>query len=503
MPQTRRRFLKGCATAAAAGSVLTGTGGAVPTDDTAENDVRENDVVDELPPHPPEAAGGWSAFRGGYGKTAAVGSDHGFGDGFAFDTLEADWTADVAGLPVVDDGTAYVSVDGTVRALNAADGSIEWQSKAVGASEPPTVGYGTVYVSGEKTVTALDSASGDVLWQTALDADDPSVSAPTVAFERVYVCADGTLYAIDCETGTIDWRRDSVTINVGDPWNEPKEVERAIGHEVVANDEHVFTIAESGTIAGLDPLTGEEQLATDTYYYHLSDLTATDDSVFVRTESEAVVAYDSSTGERDGVWDGGIRRFAVRGGMLVFVTRYRLVAVDLESGDQQWAVGNYSHCIGEPVIACNTVLVSIGLRGGEYKNSLVAFDLDDGSEQWVFSRAESASVGGRCVVANRTIYIDDGGLTAIRRGGSGRDGSAEDGSEDGESDDPGQDGENGDADHGGEHADRGDENETDREPNDPGNGGANDQLERDDDGGDAGGRGNHTLLLRKLLTWMP
>jgi len=122
-----------------------------------------------------------------------------------------------------------------VHALDAADGSLEWQSEDVGASEPPTVAYGTIFVSGERGVTALDAANGDVRWQTSVsdaatdsDADEPAVSPPTVAFERVYVSADSGLSAIDCETGEIDWRCDSVTVTIGDPWEEQNEVDRTI-----------------------------------------------------------------------------------------------------------------------------------------------------------------------------------------------------------------------------------------------------------------------------------
>ncbi len=183
---------------------------------------------------------------------------------------------------------------------------------------------------------------------------------------------------------------------------------------MVAADGRVFAIAEQGTIVGLEPLTGEPKLTIGTNYYYLYDLVATGGRVVVRTESEVVAAYDPETGEREGTWNGGVRRVAVRGDTLVFVTRYELVAIDLESGEKRWSVGKYSHAIGVPVIACDVVLVGFGLQGGQYENCLVAFDIDDGSERWVRSRSDSAHVGERCVVADRTIYIDDGGVTAIR-----------------------------------------------------------------------------------------
>lgn len=479
----------GCATTVTASGVLAGSASAAST----------TDAEGELPPQPPEAVAGWSAARGGYGNTAAVGSDHGFGDGFDFDALEVDWTSDAGGLPVVDDGIVYLSVEGAVHALDAADGSLEWQSEDVGASEPPTVAYGTVFVSGERDVTALDAANGDVRWQTSVsdadsDTDETTISPPTVAFERVYVYADGGLSAIDCETGEIDWRRDSVTVTIGDPWEEQDEVDRTIEGGVAATDERVFALAEAGTIVGLDPLTGEQRLTIDTYYYYLYDLVATDERVFVRTESEEVAAYDSATGEREEGWGGGIRRLAVRGETLVFVTRYELVAIDLESGDERWSVGKYSHSIGDPVIACNAVLVSFGVQGGEYENSLVAFDLDDGVEQWVFSRTESAFVGGECVVADRTIYIDDGGLTAIRANEDERDEGDEEAAGDAGDDERGETDETDDS-------DSNTAAEVQDEPNETEEGGETD-TQNESDGSKTDGEQRILYTLRTMWSWV-
>jgi len=253
-------------------------------------------------------------------------------------------------------------------------------------------------------VTALDAANGDVRWQTSVsdaatdsDADEPAVSPPTVAFESgVYVSADSGLSAIDCETGEIDWRCDSVTVTIGDPWEEQNEVDRTIEGGVAATDECVFVLAEAGTIVGLDPLTGEQGLTLDTYYYYLNDLVATDGRVRSnRVRGGRRLRFDDrrARGEME---ERGIRRLAVRGETLVFVTGYELVAVDLESGDERWSVGKYSHSIGDPVIACNAVLVNFGLQGGKIRKlARRASDLDDGSEQ-VFSRTESAFVGGVC-----------------------------------------------------------------------------------------------------------
>ncbi|QLG50599.1 PQQ-binding-like beta-propeller repeat protein [Natrinema halophilum] len=405
---TRRQFLIGCTTAVAASGVLSGA-------NEAGASVDGKKETGGLQSEPPEAATGWSTMRGDCGRTAAVGTVDGFDEGYEFDALETDWRTDAEALPVVVDGTAYLSDEGTVQALNAADGTLEWRSEDVATDGQPTAAYGNVYVSGDDTVAALDAATGDVRWQTAVaSADGAAIESPTVAFGIVYAFAGGSLTAVDCETGTVEWVRESISVSDGDPWTTQTAASRALESCVVAADDCIFSIAEEGTIACLNPLTGECELAIETDYYYLYDLVATENKVFVRTESEVVAAYDSSTGERDEIWHGGIRRVAVREDVLLFATRYKLIAVDLETGDERWSIGKYSHAIGDPVIAHDTVLVSVGLQGGQYENSLVAFDIESGVEQWSYSRSESANVGERCAVADRTIYIDDDGLTAIR-----------------------------------------------------------------------------------------
>ncbi|WP_254522639.1 PQQ-binding-like beta-propeller repeat protein [Natrinema caseinilyticum] len=404
----RRQFLKGCATAAVAGGMFSVSSGAGATTDRRTG-------TDELRTQPPEMATGWSTNRGDYGRTAAVGSVDGFESGFDFDALETDWTTDVEALPVVADGTAYLSVEGVVHAFDTTDGALEWRSEDIGASGQPTAAYETVYVGGDGIVTALDAATGDVRWQTAVvGADHAAIEALTVAFGMVYALAEGSLTAIDCESGSVEWARESISVSVGGPAGEQSNVNRALQRCVASADGRIFTIAEAGTIAAFDPLTGTSELAIETDYYYLYDLVATDGTVFVRTESEVVAAYDSTTGEREELWHGGVRQVAVSEDTLAFATRYELVAVDLETGDERWTVGKYSHAFGDPVIADDAVLVSLGLQGGRYENSLVAFDVDTGRERWIFSRTKSATVGERCVVADRTVYIDDGGLTAIR-----------------------------------------------------------------------------------------
>lgn len=415
----RRGVLKGAATLAVAGGSL-----AVANSTGAATDTDTRRVLED--------ATGWSGYRGDQANTGAVGADHGFEADAAFDALEHDWGVDAEGLPAVVDDTVYLTDGGTVRALDADDGSTEWHSDDVGAEGVPTVADGTVYVRRDGGVTALDAANGTVAWDASV-ADD-AVGQFAVASGHVFVAGDGALHALDREAGSSEWSRDEVAVTTGDSWEDEDPVGHAFETEAVVVDEYVFAVLEEGTIVGVDPETGETAVTIETDHVRLFDLTAADGRVFARTGAETVVAYDATTGEDVGRWDGAFQRLAVRGETLVYVTPFELVAVDLASGDRRWTVGNYSQAIGDPVIAGDAVLVEFGEQGDEYANSVAAFALEDGSERWSRSLDEPRQVGGRCVVADQTIYLEDGGLSAIRANGDDDTDEPEDDEQDGPAD---------------------------------------------------------------------
>lgn len=94
----------------------------------------------------------------------------------------ARWTTDrgsPTGPPVVADGTVYLSGIEALWALDTGDGSQRWRfvRESGSPTTPPTVHDGTVYVTErtERVVYALDAADGSVVWQTP---PELRVSAP-------------------------------------------------------------------------------------------------------------------------------------------------------------------------------------------------------------------------------------------------------------------------------------------------------------------------------------
>jgi len=123
------------------------------------------------------------------------------------------WTTDrgsPTGPPVVADGTVYLPGIEALWALDTTDGSQRWRfvRESATSTTPPTVHDGTVYVTErtERVVYALDAADGSILWQTPAEL---RVSAPPylavgefVDKPWVFVGTErGRVHRVDPETG--------------------------------------------------------------------------------------------------------------------------------------------------------------------------------------------------------------------------------------------------------------------------------------------------------------
>lgn len=124
------------------------------------------------------------------------------------------WTTDrgsPTGPPVVADGTVYLPGIEALWALDTTDGSQRWRfvRESGSSTTPPTVHDGRVYVTErtERVVYALDAADGSILWQTP---PELRVSAPPYLAvgeftnrPRLFVGTErGRVHRVDPETGT-------------------------------------------------------------------------------------------------------------------------------------------------------------------------------------------------------------------------------------------------------------------------------------------------------------
>lgn len=111
--------------------------------------------------------------------------------------------------PAVSNGIVYVwglcgCANGTVYALNAATGSVDWFWNTSWLAGDFAIANGTLYVQAAKNLNALDASTGALLWASASDWND---SGPAVANGVVYFdgTGGGTLYAANATTGALLW----------------------------------------------------------------------------------------------------------------------------------------------------------------------------------------------------------------------------------------------------------------------------------------------------------
>lgn len=118
------------------------------------------------------------------------------------------WTSDGSAFssPAVANGCLYFGTLGSVKALNAYNGSKLWEYyPASSVSSSPTVSLGYVYVGSEDhNLYCLNASTGENVWNYTTEG--VVYSSPTIANGLVYVGSDdGNLYAFNTSTGYKIW----------------------------------------------------------------------------------------------------------------------------------------------------------------------------------------------------------------------------------------------------------------------------------------------------------
>jgi outer membrane protein assembly factor BamB len=116
--------------------------------------------------------------------------------------------ANIVSSPALESGRLYVIfTDGTIRALDAANGQVIWSVKnPAGAVSSPAVSDGRLYITIDNSgLLALDANTGSELWLAPMPG--PQWSSPAIEDGRVFVGSrdDHKLYAFDAVTGDTLW----------------------------------------------------------------------------------------------------------------------------------------------------------------------------------------------------------------------------------------------------------------------------------------------------------
>lgn len=191
--------------------------------------------------------------------------------------------------PTVADGTVFVpTFDSGTYALNATDGTEQWQFESGSRSSSPTVVDDTVFIGGsEGLVYALDVATGEQQWD--FEVGNRLIGSPTFADNTVFVRgitesnSPDNLTALDADTGDERWTFRS---------------ESDLRRPTVA-DSTVFFAEEGGNIHALDAATGDENWNFEPPY-GLQPPTVADGICFAAgggyEEPGIVYAIDAETG---------------------------------------------------------------------------------------------------------------------------------------------------------------------------------------------------------------
>ena len=193
-----------------------------------------------------------------------------------------------AGL-LLEGGTLVAAgMDGTVRALDPADGATRWEatpdSTAGFFATPVALDASTIAVADDEgRVTALDLATGTTRWTHTLGA--PSYETPAFHDGRLFVpTTRGRLWALDAATGAEVWTAD--VENDGVRMSPP----------AVAGD-RVFVGASDGRLRALDASTGDVVWSFRSDGNFASAPLVAGDVVYAGALDATLYAFDRATGE--------------------------------------------------------------------------------------------------------------------------------------------------------------------------------------------------------------
>jgi len=181
----------------------------------------------------------------------------------------------IGGLIVAGDKVYVASGNGSVFALDAADGFKQWVFDAddrIWAA--PVVVDGIVYVgSFDKNLYALDAENGDLEWQFATGGT--IATTPAVAGGIVYVGSfDRHLYAVDAATGQEEWRFPAEGQDGPEGWFWARPV---------VHDGIVYAPNLDGRVYAVDAVSGQSVRVYDLEQPISSSPVAVGDSIIVAT----------------------------------------------------------------------------------------------------------------------------------------------------------------------------------------------------------------------------
>lgn len=283
-----------------------------------------------------------------------------------------------------------------------------WQHDGAATSATPAISRGVVYLPAwDGSISALNVADGTQVWKAMVAAAIDS--SPAVSGERVYVSdAKGLVHALDRATGEVLWSVPADPHPEAHLWSSPIVIESAglvvVGtasyEEVIVKEQRTFR----GSVVGLDAMTGAERFRVRTSE---------------GSDGPGVAVWGTVTVEEElGVlYVGTGNNYAAPGSELSDA----MLAIDYNAGTIVWShqfladdiftisgATGPDHDIGSTANMWTTAdgkdLLGIGIKSGVY----VALERDTGNVAWMRSVGPGGIFGGiisASAYANGLVYV--------------------------------------------------------------------------------------------------
>ena len=288
------------------------------------------------------------------------------------------YSGTVATQPLIANGLVYFSINGTLYALNQANGQTTW-SRSIGSTyDVLNIAYdaGQVFATNfSGTLTALNAATGAVNWTTTLPNQNDFDYPPVATNGYVYVNGGGeggTMYAVAEANGQLAW---TATDENGD------------GSPAV-DATGVYSTEVCGYDSAFAPFTGatlwSESGDCDGGGGDTATLAAGD--VFARENVGGDTILSESTGATVGTFSSQTAP-AVGGGVAYTIVGGQLVAVsDSGLGTNAWTFSGSTTIDTAPLVV-GSLIFTASSAGNVY-----AVNAADGSQAWTAN--VGAAIGG-------------------------------------------------------------------------------------------------------------
>lgn len=318
--------------------------------------------------------------------------------------LGEDASGRIASSPTVLDGGVFVTNGSTLYELDAEDGSVVWRFESTfGLACSPTVVDGVVYfVTVLGSVGAVEVGDDEVRWESEHAGEYSRrhgfTPSPLVVDGSVYVgTAPGVLYAYDAASGDVTWTF---------PTNGP------IQASAVWYDGSLVVPSSDGTLYSVDPADGSENWSVSIDGIGYGSPTIADGTVYIGSETGSVHALDADSGETR--WtrerDGSIVATPTVADGTVFVTDVddlapALVALEADSGEPIWN-SRRALTTCSPTVAGNRVYFG--------KTYVQGHEVESGTRELIFTERGGGFDSSPIVVDGR-LYVGgpNGNLVAI------------------------------------------------------------------------------------------